>query len=101
MDFFLNRLPAAQSNIYVDGSSSWGIGGCCGEHYFHIPLSDPSHASEQIIARQELLACLIALFCFGDVIKDKLVYLYTNENAYHWLRKGRSSNATGTRYLAL
>ena len=38
----------------------------------------------EIIARKELLACLVALFCFGDVLKGKMVRLYTdNENAFH------------------
>ena len=39
---------------------------------------------ESIIARQELFACLVAIWCFGDAISGKLVVLYTdNKNAYH------------------
>ena len=101
-DFVLNRLPQAHSNIFVDASSSWGIGGCCGKHYFMIPWKDLRLAKKEIIARQELMACLTAVLCFGDLITGKLVTLYTdNDNAYWWLCKGRSSNLEGTRYLAL
>ena len=36
-DFVLDRLPLSRSNIFVDASSMWGIGGCMGENYFLIP----------------------------------------------------------------
>ena len=36
-DFVLDRLPLSRSNIFVDASSIWGIGGCVGEDYFLIP----------------------------------------------------------------
>ena len=102
IDFVLNRLPRAKQNIFVDASSSWGIGGCCGENFFMIPWEDPRLAKSDIIARQELLACLTAILCFGDLIMAKLATLFTdNDSAYHWLSKGRSSNNLGTRYLAL
>ena len=32
--YILNKLPWAKNEWFVDASSSWGIGGCCGEHYF-------------------------------------------------------------------
>ena len=35
-DFVLNKLPHAKSNIFVDASTSWGIGCCCGKFYFYI-----------------------------------------------------------------
>ena len=78
------------------------MGGCCGNHFFSIPWSDLTGAVEETIARKNLLACLIALFCFGDLIEGKHVKLHTNnENTFHWLLKGRSSSVTGTKYLAL
>ena len=59
-------------------------------------------AATEFIARKELLACLVAIFLFGDLIKGNFVRLYTdNENAFFWLRKGRSSNLVGNKYLAL
>ena len=33
-DFVLNRLPRSKFNIFVDASTSWGIGGCCGNLFF-------------------------------------------------------------------
>ena len=83
IDFILNRLPRSQSNIFVDASSSWGIGGCCGTDYFMLPWEDLSMAKESIIARQELFACLVAIWSFSAMIEGKLVTLYTdNDNAY-------------------
>ena len=59
-------------------------------------------AATEFIARKELLACLVAILLFGDLIKGNFVRLYTdNENAFFWLRKGRSSNLVGNKYLAL
>ena len=56
----------------------------------------------EFIARKELLACLFAVFCFGDLIKGRYVKLYTdNENVYYWLLKGRTSSEFGTKYIAL
>ena len=55
-----------------------------------------------IIARMVLLTGLIAILCFGNLIKKKLDRLHIdNNNAYHWLRKSRSSNLEGTKFLAL
>ena len=89
-------------DIFVDASSSWGIGGCFGEYYFYIPWEKLARVEEEIIARKELFACLVAILCFGDLFRGKLIRIYTdNDNAFHWLRKGRSANVVGTRYLAL
>ena len=55
-----------------------------------------------IIARLELLAALVSILCFGDLVRRKLVRLHIdNDNAYNWIKKSRSSNLLGTRYLAL
>ena len=37
MDFLLNRIPRHTDDIFVDASTSWGIGGCCGRFYFLFP----------------------------------------------------------------
>ena len=37
MDYILKRMPSAQSEIFVDASTSWGVGGCCGRVFFAIP----------------------------------------------------------------
>ena len=102
MDFILGRLPYAKADIFVDASSTWGIGGCYGEYFFYIPQERLVQADSEIIARKELLACLVAVLCFGDLIKGQFVQLYTdNMNAFNQLRKGRSSNIVGMKYLAL
>ena len=74
-DFILDRLPRSRSDIFVDASSSWGIGGCMGEYYFTIPWEKLVWVKGEIIARRELLACVIAILCFGDLIEGKLVRL--------------------------
>ena len=102
MDFILKRIPKANSNIFVDASTTWGVGGCCGTRFFAIPWAGLAGAAQDIIARKELLACVIALLCFGDLCEGRHVKLYTdNRNTFHWLLKGRSSSVTGTKYLAL
>ena len=102
LDFILRKIPQAHSNIFADASTSWGVGGCCGSSFFSIPWSDLALAEKEIIARKELLACVIAVLCFGDLVEGKHVKLYTdNKNVFHWLLKGRSSSKTGTKFLAL
>ena len=57
---------------------------------------------EEIIARKELFACVVAILCFGELIEGRLVRIYTdNDNVFHWLRKGRTTNKVGTRFLAI
>ena len=54
------------------------------------------------MARKELVACLLAIVCFGDIIRGRYVKLHTdNDNAYQWLKKGLSTSLTGTKLLAL
>ena len=36
-DYILGNLPRSKYDIFVDASTSWGIGGCCGALYFMIP----------------------------------------------------------------
>ena len=37
MDYMLGRLPRPKFDIFVDASTSWGIGGCWGERFFKTP----------------------------------------------------------------
>ena len=71
LKFILNDLPRAEYNIFVDATTSWGIGGCCGPNYFYIPWSDLAMFNTDFIARKELLACLVAVFCFGHITSDR------------------------------
>ena len=103
MDFVLDRMPRAKYHIFVDASTSWGVGGCCGRHYF--PYSWLEFWKWSIcvdsIARMELFSALISILCFGDKICGRLIELYIdNENAYAWLRKSRCTNTLGTKFLA-
>ena len=36
-DYVLDRLPRTEYDIFVDASTSWGIGGCCGRYFFSLP----------------------------------------------------------------
>ena len=39
---------------------------------------------EEIIARKELFARVVAILCFGELIEGRLVRIYTdNENVFH------------------
>ena len=54
-----------------------------------------------VVARKELLACLIAICCFRCRISDRIMDLFSdNTSAVNWLKKGRSSNMLGNGYLA-
>ena len=55
-----------------------------------------------IIARMELFACLVSIFCFRKLLKNKLVTLYTdNTNARDWIIRRRSDNPLGNTYLII
>ena len=104
MDFILSRLPRAKYHIFVDASTSWGVGGCCGNYYFKFTWAILRRwiISVDIIARMELLSALISILCFDDLIYRRLVSLHIdNDNAYTWLRKSRCTNARGTEFLAM
>ena len=78
-DFVLGRLPRATYDIFFDASTTWGIGGCCGELYFKIPWEEINpFFSIDFVARKELLAALVALQCFASTSKGKLVRAYTD-----------------------
>ena len=101
-DFILGNLPRANYDIFVDASTEWGIGGCCGNLFFKFSWSELTKLQMDAIARNELLAALIALHCFRHVVEDRIVVLYTdNTNVRDWLVAGRSSKLKGLKYLAL
>ena len=100
-DFILGNLPKGDNDIFVDASTEWGIGGCCGRYYFMFPWASLRRFRTDVIAKKELLACLISLFCFKPELTDKLVTLYTdNQVVSRWLHKSRSGNRLGTQFLA-
>ena len=101
MDLILNRIPREQADIFEDASTTWGFGGYCGTCFFLVTWGELGEAAGEFIARKELLACLLAVLLFGDLIKGKFTKIYTdNKNVFFWLLKGRSSNISGTKYLA-
>ena len=77
-DFILGNLPRAKFDIFVDASTEWGIGGCCGNLFFKYSWSELTQLQMDAIARNELLAALIALHCFRPAVEDKIVILYTD-----------------------
>ena len=85
-DFILNRLPRSKSDIFVDASTTWGIGGCCGNRFFFMSWESLEELDivDEFIARKELLACLISILCFEDIIQYRLVRLHTdNDSAFN------------------
>ena len=81
MDFVLDNLPRSTHDIFVDASGTWGVGGCCGRDYFAAPWATLVQFRADIIARQELLACLIGLFCFLKKLKGKIARIHTDNRA--------------------
>ena len=54
-----------------------------------------------VVARKELLTCLVALYCFQSYVAGRIVTIFSaNGNVVSWLKKGRSSNKLGMRFLA-
>ena len=91
MDFVLNRLPEATSNIWVDASTTWGIGGCCGPLYFMIPWNKLNQITTKTIAQKELLATIAAIYTFNDRIHGSITKLFTdNTNVFNYLRSSKS-----------
>ena len=81
-DFVLGKLRRGTHDIFVDASTEWGIGGCYGRFYFMFPWSDLEAFGADFIARKELLAAMVSLFCFQDMLMDTFVYIISdNQNA--------------------
>ena len=116
--FILNRLPHSPSEIFVDASSSWGIGGLYGDRYFLLPRSslrpfDSMYAASTThrhniecpvlpIAYLELLAAMIAVVTFAPFCADKIIRLNCdNSDAVSWLQKSRCSAGIGFRFLTV
>ena len=98
-----NKSPAVLTPIFVDASTSWGIGGVHGLEYFSFPHSDlqpfirrcPGWESypQVPVARLELLAALVAIQLFAKRYPRHLVVLYSdNTNVVAWLTTRRPSN---------
>ena len=101
-DFILGNLPRTKYDVFVDASTTWGIGGCCGNKFFKYSWAEIPHLGTECIARKELFAALVALRCFSSIIADRLVVLYTdNSNVSDWLATGRSPKLKGLKFLAI
>ena len=116
--WILNELPLSADEWFVDASTSWGIGGCAGTHYYSLPnrtLQDlyslfgtfSDHGAMLVPAQRlpiayiELLAVLVALSVFSEFYANSLVILNTdNTDVVAWLRKGRCSRGIGFKILA-
>ena len=97
--FILGKLPYARDEIFVDASSSWGIGGFLGDNFFYYSNRDlqPFHqlfsectdkACMDIplqslpIAYLELLAAMMSIVCFAHHCQGQIVRLNCdNSNA--------------------
>ena len=80
--YLTDALPRSKDDVFVDASSSWGIGGICGSAYFKYSWDELKIIQPDIIARMELLACLVALTCFSNTLSGKIVRIYCDtENA--------------------
>ena len=99
--FILNELPIVKTPIFVDASTSWGIGGVHGREFFTLPHAViQSHirpcpgweSYPQVpIAWLELLAAFVAVRLFALRYPSHLVVLYTdNSNVVAWLGSRRS-----------
>ena len=99
--YIQNKYPAVLTPIFVDASTSWGIGGVHGLEYFSFPHSDlqpfirrcPGWESYPMVpvARLELLAALAAIQLFGNRYPRHLIVLYSdNTNVVAWLGTRRS-----------
>ena len=61
-DYILGKLPRTKHDIFINASTSWDIGGCCGALYFMVPLKVLNEVfPREKIARKELLAALGAV----------------------------------------
>ena len=101
----MDRLPRARTPIFVDASSSVGLGGVCGLVYFLISHNDliphirrcPGWESYPLvqIAWIELLAVFVALYLYGPNTPAHLIVLYSdNTNVVAWLGPRRSPDPT-------
>ena len=88
--FILDELPAAPTPIFVDASTSWGIGGVNGYDYFslshevlrpHICACPGWESYPRVpVARLELLAAYVAVQMFAPRYPGHLVVLYSDNS---------------------
>ena len=101
--YIRNRYPAVLSPIFVDASTSWGIGGVYRCDYFSFSHGDLQpficrcpgwETYPQVpVARLELLAALVAVQLFANRYPKHLIVLYSdNTNVVAWLGTRRSPN---------
>ena len=99
--FLLDKLPAVTTPIFVDASTSWGIGGVHGSDYFSMSHDDLRTSMQTCpgwgtyprvpIARLELLAAYVAVHLFARRYPGHYIILYTdNANVLAWLSTRRS-----------
>ena len=99
--FILNRSPAVSTPIFVDASTSWGIGGVHGSDYFSMSHQNLRASIRECpaweeypwvpIARLELLAAFVAVHLFARRYPGHYVTLYSdNSNVVAWLGTRRS-----------
>ena len=118
-DFILGKLPFSRDEIFVDASSSWGIGGFLGYNYFYYSNRDlrPFHQlfaectnktcmdipiNSLPIAYLELLAAMLSVVCFAHQCQGQRVRLNCdNPNAVAWLQKSRCPAGIGFRILSV
>ena len=118
-DFVLISLDFAREEIFVDASSSWGIGGCHGNLYFQFPNTVLTRFSKLFaectlknhmeipfgalpIAYLELLSAMVGVICFIPRCRSQIVKTNCdNMNAVAWLQKSRCAAGIGFRILAV
>ena len=99
--YIMNKYPAVSLPIFVDASTSWGLGGVHGYEYFSFPHGDlqpfirRSRGWESYprvpVARLELIAALVAVQLFAHRYPRHLIILYSdNSNVVAWLGTKRS-----------
>ena len=116
-DFVLNRLDFAREKIFVDASSSWGIGGCHGNRYFQFPntvlrrfsklFAECTHKNHLKIsfgalpiANLELFSAMVGVICFIPRCRSQIVGLNCdNMNVVACLQKSRYAAGVGFRIL--
>ena len=80
-DFILGQLPRCHSDIFVDASTEWGIGGHCGVSFFLFPWTALSDFEADFVVEKELLACLISLFCFSSQAAGCIITQWTDNTS--------------------
>ena len=78
-DFILGKLPRT-NDIFTDASTEWGVGGCCGTYYFLFSWNQLDSFHVDIIARMELLAVLISVACFRNLLAGHYARIFCDNS---------------------